>query len=86
MIRGPEDPRLIIGAKIIACSEREPFFSAYSPAEALDMSPATVLSRLRNSLGMKNFHIRSVPHRLTDDERQVRAAKGSDLLHALETI
>jgi DNA-binding MurR/RpiR family transcriptional regulator len=42
--------------RMIACSERELFSSADSLAEALDVWRATVLSRLHNSLGMKNFH------------------------------
>jgi hypothetical protein len=46
-----------LGAKIIACLEMGPFYSAYSLAEALDVSPAPVLSYLHNSLGMKNFHL-----------------------------
>jgi hypothetical protein len=81
-----------LDAKIITCVEREPFSSAYSLAEALDMSPATVLSRLRNSLGMKSFHLGWVPHQLTDNLRetddlwQVKAAKCSELLRALEAI
>jgi DNA-binding Lrp family transcriptional regulator len=47
-----------IDAKIIACLEGEPFASAYSLPEALDVSPATVLSRLHNSLEMKIVHLR----------------------------
>jgi hypothetical protein len=44
-------------AKSIVCLEREPFSSADSLTEALDVSPAIVLSRLHNSLGMKNCHL-----------------------------
>jgi hypothetical protein len=54
--------------------EEEQLSSAYPLAEALDVSPAAVLSRLHNSLGMKNFHLRWIPHQLTDDLRQVRVA------------
>jgi hypothetical protein len=75
-----------LDAKIIPCLEREPFSSAYSLVEALNMSPATVLSRLHNSLGMKNFRLHWVPHPLTDDLRQVRVAKCGELLRALETV
>jgi hypothetical protein len=88
MIRGPKDPRLIISTPklLIACLERKPFSPAYSLAEALDLSPATVLSRLHNSLEMKNFHLRWVPYHLADDLRQVRVAKCGELLRALEAM
>jgi hypothetical protein len=66
--------------------ESEPFFSASLLTEALDLSPATILSCLHNSLGMKNFHLRWVPHQLTDDLRQVRAAKCSEIFRALEAM
>jgi hypothetical protein len=58
-----------LDAKIIACLEKEPFPWACLLGEALDVSPATVLSCLHNSLGMKNFHLRWVPHQLTDGLR-----------------
>jgi hypothetical protein len=45
MARGPKAPIDHLDAKIIACLEREPFSSAHSLAEALDVSPATVLGR-----------------------------------------
>jgi hypothetical protein len=47
-----------LDTKILACLESEPFQSAYSLAEALGVSQATVLNRRYNSLGMKNFHVR----------------------------
>jgi hypothetical protein len=43
-------------------------------------------NRLHNSLGMKNFHLRWVSHQLTDDLRQMRVAKCSELLRALEAM
>jgi hypothetical protein len=75
-----------LDAKIIACLDREPFSLVYSLAEALEMSPAAVLSRLHNSRGMKIFHLRWVSHHLTDDLRQVRVAKCSELLCTLEAM
>jgi hypothetical protein len=75
-----------LDAKIIACLEREPFCSAYLLAEALDVSPATVLSCLHISLGMKNLHLLWVPYQLTDDLWQVRVAKCDELLRALEAL
>jgi hypothetical protein len=50
----------------------------------MDVSPATGLSRLHNSLGTKDFHLRWVPPQLADDLRQVTVAKGGELLRALE--
>jgi hypothetical protein len=44
------------------------------------------LSRLHNSLGMKNFHLPWVPHQLADGLRQVRVAKCGELLRALEAV
>jgi hypothetical protein len=88
----PDDPRserlpiYHLDAKIIGCLEMEPFYSAYSLAEALDVSPATVLSLLQNSLGMENFHLRWVPHQFVDDLRQVRVIKCIELLRAMEAI
>jgi hypothetical protein len=73
-------------AKIIACLEREPFSSAPSLVEALEMSPPTVLSRLRNSLGTDNCHLRWVTHQLTDDLRQMRVAKCGEFLLRLEAM
>jgi hypothetical protein len=75
-----------LDAKIIACLEREPFSSVYSLVEVLELSPATVLSRFHNSLGMKIVHLRWVPHQLTDDSRQVRVAKCDELLRMLEAM
>jgi hypothetical protein len=66
--------------------EREPFSLAYSLAEALDVLPATVLNHLYNSLEMKIFHLRWVPHQLAGDLRQVRVAKCAKLLRALEAM
>jgi hypothetical protein len=73
-----------LDATIIVCLEREPFSSAHSLVEALDALPAAVLSRLHNSLGMKNFHLRWVQHQLTDGLRQAAVAKCGELLRGLE--
>jgi hypothetical protein len=75
-----------LDTKIIACLEREPFSSAHSLAEDLEVSPAAVLSRLHNSLGMKDFHLPWVPYQLTDDLQQVRVAKCGEFLRALEAM
>jgi hypothetical protein len=72
--------------KMIAYLELEPFSSAYSLAEALDVSPATVFSYLHNSLGIKIFHLRWVPHQLRDNLRHARVAKCGELVRALEAM
>jgi predicted ArsR family transcriptional regulator len=85
-VRSGRPPIDHLDAKIIAGLEMEPFSSAYSLAEALDVSPTAVLSHLLDSLEMKNFHLRWVPHQLTDDRRQVRITKCDELLRALEAM
>jgi hypothetical protein len=83
----PERPPIDhLDAKIVACSEREQFSSAYSLADAQNVAPASILSHLHTSLGMKNFHFRWVPHQLTGDLRQVRVAKCGELLRALDAM
>jgi hypothetical protein len=64
----------------------EPFSSEYSLAEALYVSPLTALSRLYNSLGMKKFCRRWVPHQLTDGLRQAKVTKCGKLLRSLEAM
>jgi hypothetical protein len=75
-----------LNAKIVPCLERELFSLGYSLAEALDVSPATVLSRLYNSLGMKICHVRWVQHQSTDNLEQVKVAKCGEFLRALEAM
>jgi hypothetical protein len=82
--RGP--PLHHLDTNSIEYLERESSFSACSLAEGLDVSPATILSRLHNSLGMKNFHLCWVLHQLTDDLRQVRVAKCGEFLRALDAM
>jgi DNA-binding transcriptional ArsR family regulator len=58
--------------RILALLDEQPFHSAYSIAEALRVTHSTVLSHLRESLGMKFFHLRWIPHELTASLRQIR--------------
>jgi hypothetical protein len=44
--------------RILVLLDEQPFYSAYLIAEALSASHSTVLSHLRESLGMKIFHLR----------------------------
>jgi hypothetical protein len=55
-------------------------------AEALGVSQATVLNRLHNSLGMKNLHVRWVPHQLTSELQATRLAKCRERLPMLEAL
>jgi hypothetical protein len=45
-----------------------------------------VPNRLHNSLGMKNFHVRWVPHQLTSELQATRLAKCRELLPMLEAL
>jgi histone-lysine N-methyltransferase SETMAR len=71
---------------MLARLESEPFQSAYSLAEVLGVSHAIVLNHLHNSLGMKNFHVRWVPHWLTSDLQANRPPTCRELLPMLEAL
>jgi hypothetical protein len=66
--------------------ESEPFQSAYSPAEVVAVSQVTVLNGLHNLLGMKNFHVRLVPHQFTNELQATRPAKCLELLSMPESL
>jgi hypothetical protein len=66
--------------------EKQPFHSAYSLAEILDVSHTTILKYLRDSLGMKLFHLRWIPNQLTEQLRASRIQKCQELLPLLEGI
>jgi hypothetical protein len=66
--------------------EKQPFHSAYSLAKILDVSHATILNYLRDSLGMKPFHFRWIPNQLTEQLRASRIQKCQELLPLLEMI
>jgi DNA-binding MarR family transcriptional regulator len=57
--------------RILALLDEQPFHSAYSIAEALGVSHSTILSHLRELVGMKSFHLRWIPHELTTSLRQI---------------
>jgi DNA-binding transcriptional ArsR family regulator len=73
-----------IDSKIISLLDREPFHSAYSLAEAIGISHSTVLRHLQNSLAMRNFHLRWIRHRLTEDLRQKRISVCKEMLPIIE--
>jgi DNA-binding MurR/RpiR family transcriptional regulator len=60
--------------------ESELFQSAHSLAEILGVSQATVLNRLQNLLGMKNFHVRWVAHKLTSELQTTKLTKCREIL------
>jgi hypothetical protein len=75
-----------VDAEILGCLQKEPFSSSHSLAQTLNLSQSTVLDRLHNSLGMNNWHVRKIPHELTDDLRRTKVSKCRELLNALERM
>jgi hypothetical protein len=69
-----------VDAKILAILNKSTFESACSIAERLRIGHATVLEYLHVSIGFKSFHLRWVPHLLTDDLRQKRKEHASAIL------
>jgi hypothetical protein len=61
-----------LDAKILVILNKYPFESALSIGERLHVSHATVLNYLDLPIGFKSFHLRWVPHLLTEDWRQKR--------------
>jgi DNA-binding transcriptional ArsR family regulator len=59
-------PRIdLLGIRILALLDEQPFRSAYSIAEALGVSHLTILNHLRESPDITVFHLRGIPHELT---------------------
>jgi hypothetical protein len=72
--------------QILSSLEKQPFHSAYSPAEILDVSHTTILNHLRDSLGMKLFHLRWIPNQPMEQLRTTRTQKCQELLPLLEKV
>jgi hypothetical protein len=70
----------------LAILDKSPFESACSIAERLSVGYATVLEHLHMSIGFKSFHLRWVPHLLTDDLRQKRKERASAMLPFLDAV
>jgi hypothetical protein len=66
-----------LNAKILSILDKSPFELACSIAERLRVDHATVLEHLHISIGFKLFHLRWVPHLLTDDLPQKRKEHAS---------
>jgi hypothetical protein len=55
-------PRIdFLDIPILSFLDKQPFHSAYSIAEALNVSHSIIFCHLQESLGMKNFHLRWIP-------------------------
>jgi hypothetical protein len=72
-------------AKILAILNKSAFESARSIAERLHVSRTIVLNYLRLSIGFKSFHLRWVPHLLTEDLRQKRKDDARAMLPSVIT-
>jgi hypothetical protein len=69
---------------ILALLDKRPFHSAYSIAEAPCVSHSTLLSHLRESRAMKNFHLRWIAHELTTRLSQIRMETCREILPLLK--
>jgi hypothetical protein len=72
--------------QILSNLEKYPFHSAHSLAEILKVSYAMIVKHLHDALGMKHFHLRWVPHELTELLRAERMKKCQDLLWLREKM
>jgi hypothetical protein len=70
--------------QIIFSLEKHPFHSASALAEILDVSHTTILTHLRDPLGMKLFHLLWTPDQLKEQLRASRVQKCQELLPLLE--
>jgi hypothetical protein len=69
-IRGGRHPLDDFDGKFLATLNKYLFESAQSMAERLIVAYSTVLQYLRESLGLKSFHLHWVQHLLTDNLRE----------------
>jgi hypothetical protein len=70
----------------LAILDKYPFESACSIVERLRVGYTTGLEHLHVSIGFKSFHLRWVPHLLTDDLRQKRKEHASAMLPFLYAV
>lgn len=64
--------------------EKNPLLSARDIAKILGISPTTVVDRLTNELGYKNFHTKWVPHLLNNSQKKQRVDMAKEMLIILE--
>jgi transcriptional antiterminator len=84
--RSGHPPVEFLDIQILSNLEKNPFHSAYSLAEFLKVSHATILKHLHDALGMKHFHSRLTRHQATEQLRAERMKKFQDLLPLLEKM
>jgi hypothetical protein len=82
--RSARVPIDFLDIKILSCLEKEPFDSADSFAEVLHVSQPTILNHVHDSLGIKLFYLRWIPHELTGKSREIRIRKCRERLSMLE--
>jgi hypothetical protein len=82
-IRSGRPPLDDIDAKILGILDKSPFESARSIADSLGVTHVTVLNHLHLSIGFKSYHLRWVPHLLTEDLRQKRKEGARAMLRLL---
>jgi hypothetical protein len=70
--RSGRQPIDFIATKVLAALERGPFHSTHSLADIVGVSYSIVIRHLRDSLGIKSFHLHWLPHELTPDLRRYR--------------
>jgi hypothetical protein len=84
--RSGRPPIDFLDIQILSPLEKQPFHSAYSLAEILDVSQTTSVNHLHDSLGMKLFHLRWIPNQLTDKLRASMIQKCQELPPLLERM
>jgi hypothetical protein len=70
--------------QILSNLEKYPLHSAYSLAEILNVSHATIFKHLHDALGMKHCHLRWITRQLTEQLRAESLKKCQDRLPLLE--
>jgi hypothetical protein len=65
--RSRRPPRDDLDSKVLAILDKSPFESSHSIGERLLVAQSTVLLHLHEFMGFKSFHLRWVPHLLSDD-------------------
>jgi hypothetical protein len=83
-VRFGRPPNDFLDIRILALLDEQPFHSVYSIPEVLCVSHSTILNQLRQSLRVKNFHLRWIPHELTTSSRQIRMETCRELLPILK--
>jgi hypothetical protein len=73
-----------VDAAIMRIIYKFPFESARSIAQTLNLAHSTILNHLHTSLGYQSFHLRWVPHLMTEDLMKKRKEVATQMLPLLE--